>query len=137
MDNNIEPPTAARITTPTRMTTFPRPIVDRVGDFSYPPKVGTCRRLGSSSSGSSSGSSSTTNVVAARSSQCVAAPPITVVVTPPQAMAPLPQALLKSITRTFLVFPEDTRWSPNGVPTITHWLANLESVVVSLPETKR
>ena len=138
MDNNIEPPIVERITTPTRVTTFLRLIVDRVGGFSYPPKVGTRQCLDTSSSGSSSGTSSTTQAMVARPPQCVAAPPMPTMATPPpQAMAPLPQALVKFITCTFLVFLEGTRWSPNGVPTITHWLANPKFVVVSLPNTKR
>ena len=52
-------------------------------------------------------------------------------------MATLPQAIGKFITCTFLVFPDGTRWSANRVPTITHWLANPEFMVVTLPETKR
>ena len=61
-----------------------------------------------------------------------------IMVTPPsQPVATLPQAIGKFITCTFLVFPDGTRWSANGVPTITYWRANPESVVVTLPETKR
>jgi hypothetical protein len=52
IDNNIETLPVTRSTTPAaRVTMFLRPIVDRAGDFSYLPKVGT-RRCPSSSCGS-------------------------------------------------------------------------------------
>jgi hypothetical protein len=132
MDNNIETPPVTRSTTPAaRVTMFPRPIVDRAGDFSYPPKVGT-RRRPSFSFGSSS-----TVVTTPRPQALAIPPPQGVAAPPPQAVAPLPETPVKFITHTFLVVPEGTRWSPIGVPTITHWPEHPESVVVSLPETKR
>lgn len=94
MDSN-ESPWSGTSTTPARMTTFLRAIVERAGGFSYPPKVGTHRRprssLGSSSSSTQAGVNPSVHPTATLPVQAVATP----------SRAPLLQAPVKFITRGF------------------------------------
>ena len=122
MNSNESPRSTTPATTPARMTTFPRAIVERVAGFSYPPKVGTHRRPRSSPGSSSS---------------AVASTPLPAMTPLQPRVAPSLEAPAKFITHTFLGAPEGIRSSPTGVPIVTHWPPHVESVVVSLPETKR